>query len=141
MNAITKLFAQTNQRQIRGINTMANSSGVICNLFGKRDAYYGTEYGHDKKNEVRNERWIRKTYRRSGGESWRESKGYDKVTPLLGSLRTMSNWSDVESGLPGTPLKVQAVQRQRMTQLAQDIYDAAMLVRRAKGFSDKDSKY
>ena len=141
MNAITKLIAQSNQRQVRGINTMANNSGAICNLFGKRDAYYGTEYGHDTKSEVRNERWIRKTYRRSAGESWRESKGYDKVTPLLGSLRTMSNWSDVESGLPGTPLKIQAIQRQRMTQLAQDVYDAAMLVRRAKGFSDKDSKH
>ena len=140
MNTITKLIGQTNQSQLRGINTMVNSSGRICNLLGKRDAYYGTEYGHDKKNEFRNEKWIRKNYRRSAGQNWRESKGYDKVTPLLGSLRIMSNWSDVESGLPGTPLKVQAIQRQRMTQLAQDVYDAAMLVRKAKSFSDNTSK-
>ena len=54
------------------------------------------------------------------------------MTPLEGSLRTMSNWSDPESGTPGAPLPIQTIQRQRMTQLAQDIFDAAMLVKRAQ---------
>ena len=47
---------------------------VSCQAPAKRHIIYGTEEGHDVKNEVRKERWIRKRQRRPLGGDWRESQ-------------------------------------------------------------------
>ena len=47
---------------------------VSCQAPAKRHIIYGTEEGHDVKNEVRKERWIRKRQRRPLGGGWRESQ-------------------------------------------------------------------
>ena len=125
--------------QIRCFSSAANSFRVP-NLCGRKDHMYGNEYGHDIKNEFRKDKWIRKKYKSPKGEDWRVSNGFDKTPPLKGTLRAMSNWSDAESGINGAPLPTQTIQRQRMTQLAQDIFDAAMLVERAKNMPVKSPK-
>ena len=128
---ISRIVRHTALNQTKCLSTATNSS-KISNLCKKSDHMYGNEFGHTIKNEFRKDRWIRQHYRAPKGEDWRVKNGFGKMTPLEGSLRTMSNWSDPESGTPGAPLPIQTIQRQRMTQLAQDIFDAAMLVERAK---------
>ena len=128
---ISRIVRHTAMNQTKCLSTATNSS-KISNLCKKSDHMYGNEFGHTIKNEFRKDRWIRQHYRAPKGEDWRVKNGFGKMTPLEGSLRTMSNWSDPESGTPGAPLPIQTIHRQRMTQLAQDIFDAAMLVERAK---------
>ena len=128
---ICSMIKQAAMNQTKYLSTATNSS-KISNLCKKSDHIYGNEFGHTIKNEFRKDKWVRKHYRRPKGEDWRVNNGFGKMPPLEGSLRTMSNWSDPESGTPGAPLPIQTIQRQRMTQLAQDIFDAAMLVERAK---------
>lgn len=43
-----------------------------------------------------------------------------------------NNWSDVDSGLPGPASALQRVRKSKNLRLAQDVFDAAMLVKRAK---------
>ena len=43
-----------------------------------------------------------------------------------------NNWSDAETGLPGPATDLQRVRVLKNQRLAQDIFDAAMLVKRAK---------
>ena len=109
---------------------MANQ-GHISNLNGRKDHNYGYEHGHSYKNEVRKESWIKKRYRAPKGYAWRKEHGYES-NPMVGVFRDMSDWSDVDSGHPGAPSKYQVHRRLIMIQLCQDVFDAAMLVERAK---------
>ena len=117
--------------QMRYVSTVANSFR-IHNLSAKKDHNYGNEWGHDIKDEVRKEKWIRKRNRRTKGENYRVSNGFEKEPALIGHLKAMNNWSNAETGTPGAPLLSQTIDRQRMSELAQDIFDAAMLVEKAK---------
>ena len=51
-------------------------------------------------------------------------------------LETGHTWTDVDSGLPGPPTDHQKLRQLKNLQLAQDIFDAAMLVQRAKDIKD-----
>ena len=53
---------------------------------------------------------------------------------MRGFTLGMHNWSDVDSKLPGAPTPLQSATRARNVNLAQDIFDAYMLVQRAKKF-------
>jgi len=47
-------------------------------------------------------------------------------------LETGHTWTDVDTELPGPPTDHQKVRQLKNLRLAQDIFDAAMLVQRAK---------
>ena len=47
-------------------------------------------------------------------------------------LETGHTWTDVDSGLAGPPTDSQKIRQLKNMRLAQDIFDAAMLVQRAK---------
>ena len=53
-------------------------------------------------------------------------------------IKAMNNWSEVETGFPGAPTQKQINERKVMIQLAQDIFDAAMLVKRAKNIQKSE---
>ena len=46
--------------QIRSFFTLANNHTRVSNLCGRKEHVYGVEEGHDVKNEVRKDRWIKK---------------------------------------------------------------------------------
>ena len=55
--------------QIRSIFTLANHSGRVSNLCGRKaDKIYGVEEGHGEKNEARKEKWIKKKLKKDRGE-------------------------------------------------------------------------
>merc|ERR1739838_470055 len=53
-------------------------------------------------------------------------------TAKIGELETGNTWTDVDSGSPGPPTDSQKIRQLKNMRLAQDIFDAAMLVQRAK---------
>jgi hypothetical protein len=114
----------------RSFFTMANTSQ--SNVCGRRDHVYGNEEGHDIKNEVRKEKWIRKRNPRTGGENWRRQAGYEPDPLTHGTFAQMSDWSETDTGHLGAPTEKQKIEKVRMIELAQSIYDAAMLVEKAK---------
>jgi len=118
--------------QIRSIFTLASNSTRVSNLCGRKaDKIYGVEEGHGHKNEVRGEKWIKRYRAHKNGEDWRLANGYDKKQHLW-MLETGHTWTDVDSGLPGSPTDHQKIRQLKNLQLAQDIFEAAMLVQRAK---------
>ena len=64
---------------------------------------YGSEEGFGRKNEVRNEAWIRKRSRRTLGGNFREAQGLTR-NPNAGHspLADLPEWSFVD-GRPGVP--------------------------------------
>jgi len=126
--------------QIRSIFTLANSSGRASNLCGRKaDKIYGVEDGHGEKNEVRKEKWIKKKVKKDRGdylghicgEDYRVKNGYMKKQNLF-VVDVFSNWSDADSGLPGPSTAMQRVRKLKNLQLAEDVFEAAMLVKRAQ---------
>lgn len=118
--------------QIRSIFTLANNSTRVSNLCGRKaDKIYGVEEGHGVKNEVRGEKWIKGHRIHRNGEDWRVGNGYSKKQHLW-MLETGHTWTDVDSELPGPPTDSQRIRQLKNLRLAQDIFDAAMLVQRAK---------
>lgn len=114
--------------QFRPFSTLVN--GRVSNLCG-RDQKYGVEEGHDLKNEVRKEKWIKKRQRISKGADWRKAQGLeDRV--MNTTIKAMPEWSDAETGFPGAPTNKQIHAKKVNLQLCQDIFDAAMLVKRAQ---------
>ena len=83
------------------------------------------------KNEVRKEKWIKKKTRLTKGRDWRLEHGYD-TKGVQKISASMNNWSEVDSGQPGSATDWQKRHKQRNIQLAQDIFDAYNLVQRAK---------
>ena len=81
---------------------------------------------------MRKEKWIKKRQRPSKGQEWRESQGLYKSVMQSPDIKAMNNWSDAETGFPGAPTQKQINERKVMIQLAQDIFDAAQLVKRAQ---------
>lgn len=122
---------------IRSIFTLANNSGRVSNLCGRKaDKIYGVEEGHGPKNEARKEKWIKKQWKKDNGpyingEDYRVKNGYMKHQQLF-MVDIHNNWSDADSGLPGPSTDMQRVRKLKNLRLAQDIFDAAMLVQRAK---------
>jgi len=123
--------------QIRSIYTLANNSSRVSNLCGRRaDKLYGVEEGHGEKNEFRKEKWIKADRKKNrgeftNGEDYRVKNGYMKYQHEF-MVDAFNNWSDVDSGLPGPSTDLQRVRKLKNQRLAQDIFDAAMLVKRAK---------
>lgn len=110
---------------------------TLPRLCSKRDSVYGVEEGHGARNEVRTEKWIRKQQMKNQtkGGDWRKERNF---SPSIDSFTTqLSNWSDADQGLPGPPSTIQKVRRINNLKLAQDIFDAAMLVQRAKNLPEK----
>ena len=64
---------------------------------------YGSEEGFGRKNEVRNERWIKKHSRRPLGGNFREGQGLTR-NPNAGysPLASLPDWSYAD-GRPGIP--------------------------------------
>ena len=64
---------------------------------------YGAEEGHDNKNEVRKERWIRKNspYRTGGGE-YRQDLGLGMNSNKSGPLYDLPDYKFID-GTPGIP--------------------------------------
>lgn len=116
----------------RGFFTVANNNSFGRILASKNDKLYGQEPGHDLKNEVRKEKWIRKRMRRTMGAAWREQSGYERQPFISGTMSQLNDWTDVNTGMAGAPTLKQKAQRKRMVELAQDIYDAAKMVEKAK---------
>jgi len=123
--------------QIRSIFTLANHSGRVSNLCGRKaDKIYGVEEGHGEKNEARKEKWIKKKLKKDrgefiNGEDYRVKSGFMKDHQMF-MVDIHNNWSDAETGLPGPATDLQRVRVLKNQRLAQDIFDAAMLVKRAK---------
>lgn len=123
--------------QIRSIFTLANNSSRVSNLCGRKaDKVYGIEEGHGPKNEVRKERWIKAQWLKKhghyiNGEDYRVKNGYMRYQRDF-MVDAYNNWSDVDSGLPGASTDLQRIRKLKNLRLAQDIFDAAMLVQRAK---------
>ena len=88
------------------------------------------EEGHDLKNEVRKEKWIKKRQRPTKGAAWRKAQGLE--SSVLKGFKEIPEWSDVETGFPGAPTPAQIHAKKVNLQLCQDIFDAAMLVKRAQ---------
>ena len=63
---------------------------------------YGHEEGHDRKNEVRKEWWIRKRTRRSLGGDFREMQGLTRNPNQGGPLLDIQDWSFMD-GREGVP--------------------------------------
>lgn len=106
-------------------------------LRSKRDNVYGVEEGHGTRNEVRSEKWIRKQKLRSQtkGEAWRTDRNYESSVQKF--TLPLSNWSDADQDLPGPPSNLQKLAKINNLKLAQDIFDAAQLVQRAKNLPEK----
>ena len=108
-------------------------SNVVLQLhfYNFRDPKYGVEEGHGLKNEARKEKWIKKRQRPTAGQAWRKAQGLEPL--VLGTkIKAMPEWSDVETGFPGAPTPAQIHAKKVNLQLCQDIFDAAMLVKRAQ---------
>ena len=101
-----------------------------------RDQKYGVEEGHDLKNEVRKEKWIKKKLRIGNGANWRKDQGLEPVV-MNTTIQAMPEWSDAESGFPGAPNPNQIRAKKVNLQLCQDIFDAAMLVKRAQNIKNE----
>jgi len=117
--------------QIRSIFTLANNTTRVSNLCGRKEHVYGNEEGHDVKNEFRKDKWIKKHRRTTAGEDWRLKNGYQKY-PTCFLLDNGTDWSDVDTELPGPPTDLQKIRKLKNQRLAQDVFDAYMLVQRAK---------
>jgi len=117
--------------QFRSFSTVSTNLRSTI-LFGKKDQVYGNEEGHDVKNEVRKEKWIKKRQNRPRSMKWRMQNGFEARQDSL--LDRMSNWSDPDSQIPGAPTERQVALKKRNLELAQDVFDAAMLVQKAKSF-------
>jgi len=130
MNFATKI-------QIRSIFTLANNSSRVSNLCGRKaDKIYGIEEGHGSKNEARKEKWIKAQWKKDhgpyiNGEDYRVKNGYMRNQSVY-MVDAFNNWSDVDSGLPGPSTDLQRIRKLKNLRLAQDIFDAAMLVKRAE---------
>jgi len=120
--------------QTRRLTTLV--SGRLANLCN-RDVKYGVEEGHDLKNEVRKEKWIKKRQKPTKGQKWRKEHGLTSEVMNNQHVNAMNNWSDVETGFPGAPTLTQINERKVMIELCQDIFDAAMLVKRAQNIEIK----
>merc|ERR1711913_143850 len=93
---------------------------------------YGTEEGHDVKNEVRKERWIRKRQRRPLGGEWRESQGLGRSGNEGGCpLTDLPDWSYAD-GRPGIPSFKQIKRMVEQRQYAVEIKEALDAVKFAQ---------
>lgn len=118
---------------------MLNS--YVRNMSSKRDKLYGVEEGHaEQKNEVRKEKFWRKRNPSRKGAFWRETNGYDTRNALShGAFAMIPDWSD-ENGDAGAPTPLQEKIRQYELTLIQQIYDASMIVQKAKEFEQSENK-
>ena len=126
------------QRQFyekNSVNSKLHKNSSYCYHF-LRDQKYGVEEGHDLKNEVRKEKWIKKKLRIGNGANWRKDQGLEPVV-MNTTIQAMPEWSDAESGFPGAPTPNQIRAKKVNLQLCQDIFDAAMLVKRAQNIKNE----
>jgi hypothetical protein len=65
-------ISATKKEKLYNIDTRLSGLNLtfIRLMSGRREKLYGNEEGHHNKNEVRKEKWIRKTYRKSMGAQW-----------------------------------------------------------------------
>ncbi len=108
--------------------SLLTSPGISLLLrrdMSKRSILYGGEEGHDKKNEVRKLRWVRKHARRSTGEGWRtRSQGLPADPFKAYSLYTKPDWSFAEDGTPGYLSEAQRAAVMEMRDLCTDVEEA-----------------
>lgn len=107
----------------------------------KRDNIYGSEEGHaEQKNEVRKEKFWRKRNPKMKGFNWREQNNYDKQRALShGTFALIPDWS-TETGEIGAPTPLQERIMEQNLQLINEIYEAAMIVKKAQEFEPSESR-
>ncbi len=131
-----RIFMGLGLESVQGLRPLhTRVAHPLCN---RRDSY-GVEEGHGQKNEVRKEKWIRKRNRPTYGKQWRIQNNYELQPLVKGTLASQSEWTDVETGHPGPGTDEQRIRRARMTLLAAEIHQAAMLVQRAKSMPTADT--
>lgn len=106
-------------------------------MSARRDRIYGVEEGHgDQKNEVRKERFWRKRNPPLRGGLWREDNGYDMQNALsYGAFAMIPDWS-TEDGETGAPTPLQEMIRDRNMVLINEVFEAAMIVKKAQEFDN-----
>jgi len=98
----------------------------------KRFKKYGAEEGHDNKNEVRKERWIRKQMpNRTGGGDWREEHGLTRNSNNSGPLYDIPDYR-FEDGSPGIPSMNQVKTRLQEKLYAQQIKEALDFIKNSQ---------
>ncbi|XP_023327638.1 39S ribosomal protein L52, mitochondrial [Eurytemora carolleeae] len=109
---------------------------VVQSRTATRHIIYGVEEGHDTKNEVRKDRWIRKRKRKALGGVWREDQGLPSNIHSEGPLIDDMDWSFAD-GRPGVPSFPQIKRMYKQKQYATEIKAALDLV---KSYQEANTK-
>jgi len=136
-----KSILWTSRSLLNSASIKETNNNYVRYMSAKRDKLYGVEEGHgEQKNEVRKEKfWRKRNPARTGGQ-WREHNNYDKHAALThGALSMIPDWSD-ESGEIGAPTPLQEQIMEQNFRLINEVYEAAMIVKKAQEFELSESR-